>query len=106
MFFKFLFRPAQRARRVASDDLNKNMKNLATEVGKLEKNVKNVSTLQNKDPNDKFEEIMSEFLDTGMEELKLCQTLKSTLDNEYQSLSNYLCFDLKKQPIEGQKYID
>ena len=96
-------RPAERARRVASDDLNKNMNNFEKEIKKLEQNVINVSKLQNPDKDDEFATVMSEFLEVGSSELKLCQTLKSTLDAEYEGLSNYLCFDLKKNPIESKK---
>lgn len=78
------------------------MANFEKEVTKLTQNVANVSALKNRDPDDEFEPIMSEFLDTGSSELKLCQTLKGTLDTAYLSLSNYLCFDPKKQPIESK----
>ena len=78
------------------------MASFEKEIKKLDQNVLNVSKLPNRDIDDEFESVMSEFLDTGSSELKLCQTLKGTLDSEYTGLSNYLCFDEKKNPIESK----
>lgn len=92
---------ADRARRVAQDDLNKSINNLTKEVRNLEKNVEQVSKLVNKDPDDKFDETMNEFLITATEQHKLCLDLKATLDQEYENLADYLCFNTKKTPIEA-----
>lgn len=92
---------ADRARRVAQDDLNKSINNLTKEVKNLEKNVEQVSKLANKDPDDKFDETMNEFLITATEQHKLCLDLKATLDQEYDNLADYLCFNTKKTPIEA-----
>ena len=86
---------------MASEDLNKNMAGLEKQVKTLRQNVDNVSKLAARDPDDRFEEVMSVFLELGESELKLCQTLKTSLDQEYAALAKYLCFDAKKSPIES-----
>ena len=78
------------------------MAGLEKQIKTLKQNVENVSKLANKDPDDCFEEIMSGFLELGERELSTCTTLKTSLDQEYADLASYLCFDVKKNPIESK----
>ena len=52
------------------------MKHVKTNLDKLSKNVDQVSKLQRKDPDDKFEEVMSVFNDKADSEYNLCKVLK------------------------------
>ena len=46
------FRPAERAKRVAQDEIEKQMKHVKTNLDKLEKNIQQVRKLAKKDPDD------------------------------------------------------
>ena len=52
------------------------MKHVKTNLDKLSKNVDQVSKLQRKDPDDKFEEVMTIFNDKADSEYNLCKVLK------------------------------
>merc|ERR1719423_99742 len=93
-------RTAERAKRVSQDELDRQMKHVKTNLDKLSKNVDQVSKLQRKDPDDKFEEVMSVFNEKADSEYNLCKVLKDELDEEYSNLADYLCFDKKKKPME------
>ena len=52
------------------------MKHVKSNLDKLSKNVDQVSKLQRKDPDDKFEEVMSVFNEKADNEYNLCKVLK------------------------------
>ena len=76
MVLQLIFRTAERAKRVSQDELDRQMKHVKTNLDKLSKNVDQVSKLQRKDPDDKFEEVMSVFNDKADSEYNLCKVLK------------------------------
>ena len=76
MVLQFIFRTAERAKRVSQDELDRQMKHVKTNLDKLSKNVDQVSKLQRKDPDDKFEEVMSVFNEKADSEYNLCKVLK------------------------------
>ena len=81
MVFQLIFRTAERAKRVSQDELDRQMKHVKTNLDKLSKNVDQVSKLQRKDPDDKFEEVMSVFNDKADSEYNLCKVLKGIGSN-------------------------
>ena len=54
------------------------MKHVKSNLDKLSKNVDQVSKLQRKDPDDKFEEVMSVFNEKADNEYNVCKVLKGT----------------------------
>ena len=72
----FQNRPAERAKTVAQDELDREMREVKKSLDKLEKNLQQVRNLANKDENDRFDEVMSGFYQEASGEYSLCTTLK------------------------------
>ena len=68
----------ERAKRIAQDELDSQMKEVSKGIKSLSTNLNQVRNLAKKDPEDHFDQVMSVFYEQADKQYQVCSTLKGT----------------------------
>ncbi|XP_055335642.1 protein diaphanous-like [Paramacrobiotus metropolitanus] len=86
-----------KAARVSKENVTKALKAMETSLVQLERQLQSAAT---PDKGDKFAEVMGPFATKAREQYELLQSMYSQMENAYNELSTYYCFDPLKFPVD------
>eukprot|EP00057_Strongylocentrotus_purpuratus_P035713 XP_800685.4 PREDICTED: protein diaphanous homolog 2 [Strongylocentrotus purpuratus] len=89
---------AVKASRVSDDNIQKNMKQMKTEIKGLEKDLDKYKPVAN--VNDRFKSIMEEFLKKAKEQYKVLEGMYSQMKELYTKIAEFYAFDMSKKSME------
>ncbi|XP_030836486.1 protein diaphanous homolog 2 isoform X3 [Strongylocentrotus purpuratus] len=89
---------AVKASRVSDDNIQKNMKQMKTEIKGLEKDLDKYKPVAN--VNDRFKSIMEEFLKKAKDQYKVLEGMYSQMKELYTKIAEFYAFDMSKKSME------
>ncbi|XP_033646273.1 protein diaphanous homolog 2-like [Asterias rubens] len=88
----------EKAARVSVDTVSTNLRNMQKQIKQLESDIK--SFVPSKEGNDRFKEVMGEFVVTAKEQCETLESMFTKMTDIYQYLGEFYCFDINKRPFE------
>ncbi|XP_059150637.1 protein diaphanous homolog 2-like isoform X2 [Physella acuta] len=88
----------EKAARVSVETLQKNINGMGKQIKDLELDLKNMG--KTNDPDDRFGEVMKEFLKEAQQQHELLSTMFKKLETLFESTAKYFAFDAKKYTME------
>ncbi|XP_067949319.1 protein diaphanous homolog 2-like isoform X2 [Watersipora subatra] len=90
------------AARVSDEILAKNISQMSKSLKQLEIDIKNVENQKadTADPDDKFAQVMSAFIDEAREQFSVLQQMYEKMQDLYRHISKFYVFDMKKYTLD------
>nr|ALX18034.1 diaphanous-related formin [Lymnaea stagnalis]ALX18035.1 diaphanous-related formin [Lymnaea stagnalis] len=88
----------EKAARVSTEVLQKNINSMGKQIKDLELDLKNLG--KSNDPDDKFGEVMKDFLKDAQQQYDVLSTMFKKLETLFEATAKYFAFDPKKYTME------